>query len=119
MQGDGFLLAFSSARRGLDCAIAIQRAFASQRASVQDEPIQVRIGLHTGEAIKDADKFFGKTVILAARIAAEAKGGEILVSDLIKQLTESAGDVSYGATRETILKGISESQRLHEIDWRA
>ena len=63
LQGDGFLLAFSSERSALLCAIAIQRAFAAYSEAHPEEPIRVRIGLHTGEVLKDADKFFGKTVI--------------------------------------------------------
>ena len=82
---------------------------------IGDEPIRVRIGLHTGEALRDADKFFGKTVIMAARIAAEATGGEILVSSLLKELTQSSGDLSFGAEREVTLKGIAEPQRLLEV----
>ena len=51
-QGDGFMLAFSSARTALECAIAIQQNFAIHEEAHPDEPIRVRIGLHTGEAIK-------------------------------------------------------------------
>ena len=117
LQGDGFLLAFGSARRALACAVAIQRAFAAYDDDHSDEPIRVRIGLHTGEALKDADKFFGKTVILASRIAAQAQGGEILVSALLKGLVESAGDVRFGDARDVDLKGISERQRVFQVDW--
>jgi class 3 adenylate cyclase len=117
LQGDGFLLAFGSARQGLLCAIAIQSAFA-KRGARGGEPIRVRIGVHTGEALRDADKFFGKTVILAARIAAEAAGGEILVSTLVRDLTQSTGDLRFGREREVALKGISASQHLVPIEWR-
>jgi class 3 adenylate cyclase len=118
LQGDGFLLAFQSARQALLCAIAIQRAFADYSASHPDEPIRVRMGLHSGEALRDADKFFGKTVILAARIANEAKGGEIVVSSLLKQLTESTGDIVFGAVREVQLKGIVTAVDIHHVEWR-
>jgi class 3 adenylate cyclase len=117
LQGDGFLLAFGSARKALLCAIALQRAFATYSREHVEEPIRVRIGLHTGEALKDADKFFGKTVILASRIAAQAQGGEILVSSLLRELTDSAGDIRFGASREADLKGISERQRLVAVEW--
>jgi predicted ATPase/class 3 adenylate cyclase len=117
LQGDGFLLAFGSARRGLLCAIGIQRAFAAYNQTHPEQPIRVRIGLHTGEALKDADKFFGKAVILAARIAAQAKGGEILVSSLLKELTQSVGDLRFGKAREVALKGISERQRVFSVEW--
>jgi class 3 adenylate cyclase len=119
LQGDGFLLAFGSARQGLLCAIAIQRALEADVAAHSDEPIRVRIGVHTGEALRDADKFFGKTVILSARIAAQAVGGEILISSLVRELVASAGDVRFGAAREVQLKGLSEPQRVHSVEWRA
>ena len=77
----------------------------------------MRIGLHTGEALKDADKFFGRTVILAARIGAQAKGGQILVSSLIKELSASVGDIHFGDSREVVLKGIAEPQRVVEVKW--
>ena len=92
-QGDGFMVAFSSARRALECAIAIQQAMAAQRSQ---ESVRVRIGLHTGEAIKEGEDFFGKSVILAARIASQAHGEQILVSSLLKALVESSGESSSG-----------------------
>lgn len=45
----------------------------------------MRIGLHTGEPIREADDFYGKAVILAVRIAAEARGSEIGVSSLVRR----------------------------------
>ena len=69
--GDGFMVAFQSAKKGLDCAIAIQRAFDGHNAA-DGEHVKVRIGLHAGEAIKDGDDFYGKNVILASRVAGKA-----------------------------------------------
>jgi class 3 adenylate cyclase len=116
-QGDGFMIASQSARRALHCAIGIQRELVefNQQAS---EPIHVRMGLHTGEVLKDADDFFGKHVILASRIAGKARGGEILVSSLLKDLTESAGDIQFGPARDVQLKGLSGNHRLHDVIWR-
>jgi class 3 adenylate cyclase len=118
LQGDGFLLAFGSARQALLCAIEIQRTFARQAAgSSEDVPIRVRIGVHTGEALKDADKFFGRSVILTARIADQASGGEIMASNIVRELTQSTGDIRFGAERDAALKGISQTQRLVLVDW--
>ncbi len=117
LQGDGFLLAFQCARQALLCGIAIQRAFAEYCAQHPNEPIRVRIGLHSGEALRDADKFFGRTVIMAARIAAQAQGGQILVSELLRQLTASTGDLHFDAAREVELKGIAEPQWVCELVW--
>jgi class 3 adenylate cyclase len=56
-------------------------------------------------------------VILAARIAAQARGGEILASSLLKQLTESAGDLSFGTPRQVQLKGFVGSYEVFPVDW--
>jgi class 3 adenylate cyclase/tetratricopeptide (TPR) repeat protein/DNA polymerase III delta prime subunit len=116
-QGDGFMIAFSSARRGVECAIAIQRRLAARIDQGAAEPIRVRMGLHTGEAIRERDDFFGRNVVLAARIAAQADGGEILVSSLLRDLTESAGDVAFGESRELDLKGLSGTHTVHAVEW--
>ncbi len=115
-QGDGFMVAFGSARRALQCAIALQRAIADQNR-VADEPVSVRVGLHTGEAIREADDFYGHHVNLAARIANHARGGEILVSSLLKDLTERAGEFAFGDGREVELKGLTGSQRVFSAAW--
>jgi class 3 adenylate cyclase len=115
--GDGFMLAFRSARKGLDCAIAIQRAFAAQRAA-SGERIRVRIGLHAGEAITDGGDFYGKNVILASRVAGQAQGGEILVSSLLRQLVESSTDASlFGGPRDLELKGLAGRHVVYAVRW--
>ncbi|HLA19244.1 MAG TPA: adenylate/guanylate cyclase domain-containing protein, partial [Dehalococcoidia bacterium] len=116
-EGDGFMLAFQSARRALECAIDIQRGFAASNEKAK-EPVKVRIGLHTGEAIKEGDDFFGKHVNLAARVAGQAQGGEILVSSLLKELTESAGEFTFGEGRKVELKGLAGPHRVFEVRWR-
>ncbi|HEX3246971.1 MAG TPA: AAA family ATPase, partial [Chloroflexota bacterium] len=114
-QGDGFMLAFQSARRALDCAIAIQSAVSGAHT---DPPIRVRMGLHTGEALKDAENFHGRDVVLAARIADQARGGEILISALLKELLTGRGDLQFDDGREAELKGLSGSQRMYAVAWR-
>ncbi len=116
-EGDGFMLAFQSARRALECAIDIQRAL-TERNEGAKEPIRVRIGLHTGEAVKEGGDFFGKHVNLAARIAGQATGGEILASSLLKELTDSAGEFAFGDGREVELKGLVGSHRVFAVAWR-
>ena len=116
-QGDGFMIAFGSARRALGCAVGIQRAL-SEHAERNPEATKVRIGLHTGEVIKEGDDFFGTHVALAARIAGTADGGEILVSSLLKELTDG-GDVVFGDGREVELKGLAGRRRIYEVLWRA
>ena len=99
----GLAWTFSSPRRGLQCATAIQRSFADYNAQHPDDPLRLHIGLHTGEAINDTDDFYGRAVILASRIADQAQGGQILVSSLLVELTESVGDIRVGEHREARL----------------
>jgi adenylate cyclase len=62
--------------------------------------------------------FFGRTVIVAARIAAEARGGGILVSGLLRELTESSRECTFEAAREVTLKGLAGTQRVCVLVWR-
>ena len=117
LRGDGFLVAFASALSGVRCAVALQQAFASYSQRHPEQPIRVRIGLHTGKTIKDEEKFFGKTVIQAFRIADLAGAEEILVSDEVRRLTEGWGDLCFADARELVLKGISGRQRIVRVAW--
>ena len=117
-QGDSFMVAFSSARRAVQCARAMQHAVATVLAEHPDGPIRLRIGLHTGEAIKQEADFYGKNVVLAARIAGQADGGEILVSSVVKELTDSAGDVHFEDEREIALKGLAGTHRVFTVTGR-
>jgi class 3 adenylate cyclase len=114
-QGDGFMLAFSSARDALRCARGIQRAVAERETN--GPRLRVRMGLHTGEPIKEADDFYGKAVIQAARIAADARGSEILVSSLVRDLTESSGEFAFATPRDVVLKGLSGTHRVSPVLW--
>lgn len=115
-QGDGFMIAFPSARQAVLSAIDIQQALA-RRAANGELPVRVRIGIHTGEAIQHDGDFYGKSVILAARIADQAQGGEVLVSSLVAQLLEPAGDLRFKDAGETELKGLTDPQQLYRIAW--
>lgn len=116
-QGDGFMLAFPSAREALRCAIGIQRTLGARDPDA--DGLRVRIGLHTGEPIREVDDFYGKAVILAARVAAEARGSEILVSSLVRELTESAGEFSFEEPTDVELKGLAGMHRLSAVRWQA
>jgi class 3 adenylate cyclase len=115
-QGDGFMVAFPSARRAVGCAIDVQRALA-RRAANGELPLRVRIGIHTGEAIRHQGDFYGKSVILAARIADQAQGGEVLVSSLVQQLVEPSGDLRFRDAGEAELKGLSGRQQVFRVAW--
>ena len=114
--GDGFMASFSSATKALECAIAMQRAFAEHNESA-GEPILVRVGLNAGEPIAEDDDLFGTAVNEAARITATAKGGEILVSNVVRELAKGK-DFLFADRGEASLKGLDEPVRLYELRWR-
>ena len=113
-QGDGSMLAFSSARRAVACAQTIQREIADAFAE-DSPPIRVRIGVHTGDALHEADHFFGTAVHYAARVASQAVGGEVLVSNLVRELVAGPG-IDFLESREVELKGLEGSHRLFAVD---
>jgi class 3 adenylate cyclase len=113
--GDGFMASFSSATRALECAIAMQRAFAAHSESAK-EPIRVRVGLNAGEPIAEEADLFGTAVNLAARIAARAEGGEILASDVVRQLVAGKGFL-FADRGEVALRGFEDPVRLYEMRW--
>ena len=116
-QGDGFMLAFPSARSAILCSMEIMRALEVHGRSRPNDALRVRIGMHTGEAIEEDGDLFGRPVVLAARIANQASGGEILVSSLVREIVESRGDLSFGASREVELKGLVGQHLLHPLLW--
>ena len=118
LRGDGFLIAFPSASAGLRCGVALQRAFVAYSARHPEQPIRVRIGLHTGEAIRDVDKFFGKTVIQAFRISDLALADEILVSGEVQRLVAGDPNVHFSNERSVVLKGISGKHKIANVDWK-
>jgi class 3 adenylate cyclase len=118
--GDGFMASFSSATRALECAIAMQRAFAEYNAGVGAQglaPLRVRIGLNAGEPIAEDEDLFGTAVNMAARIAAKAEGGEILASDVVRQLVAGKGFL-FSDHGEVELRGFEDPVRLYEVRWR-
>ena len=113
--GDGFMVAFASTARALSCAVDIQKVFAEHNETA-DEPIRVRIGLNAGESIEEAGDYFGTAVTLAARVADRAQGGQILVSELVRNLVGSLAGVEFRDAGRKQLKGIGR-RRVYEVVW--
>ena len=115
--GDGFMLVFKSAHRGVACAVAIQRELEESRKDAGQQPVEVRMGLTVGEPVHDDADLFGKSVITASRIAEQAKGGQVLVSEIVKALVGSSGEFQLGPMGEFALKGMLGTQPLYEVTW--
>ncbi len=110
--GDGFMASFNSAQSALVCAIDLQKAFSAR----QGEPLRVRVGINAGEPIAEDDDLFGSSVIIAARIAALASGGQILASNVVRDLV-TGKDFLFTDNGERTLKGFDEPVRTWELRW--
>jgi adenylate cyclase len=108
------MLAFGAAQQALRCALAIQKGIAETFRD-PGSPIHVRIGVHTGEPVADADDFFGHAVNYAARVAAAAGPGEILVSALVHDIVSPSGSVQFAAAREVEMKGLTEKALVYAV----
>jgi class 3 adenylate cyclase/pimeloyl-ACP methyl ester carboxylesterase len=105
--GDGFFASFDGPARGIACARAIVTA-------ANDQGIQVRAGLHTGECEREAAKLTGIAVHTGARIAALAQPGEVLVSRTVKDLVAGSG-IEFHDRGDHELKGIPGEWRLYSV----
>jgi adenylate cyclase len=94
----------------------MQRAFAAHDLEHPETPIRVRIGLNAGEPIAEDEDLFGTAVILAARIAAKAEGGQILVSDTLRGLVAGKGFL-FADRGDVVLRGFEDPVRLYEMRW--
>jgi class 3 adenylate cyclase len=115
--GDGFMAWFPSAQAAVSCAVAFQRAIASQNQEPGTESLRVRVGLNAGEPIEEDGDLFGSSVIAASRICGQASGGEIVVSDVVRQLVAGKG-FAFADRGAVALRGFDEGVRLWEVRWR-
>jgi class 3 adenylate cyclase len=113
--GDGLMVSFGSSRHGVECAIEIQRAIAEYSKQNPERKIRIRIGLNTGEVVEEAGDIFGAAVNVAARVAGKAKGGEILVSDVVRALVGPVAEIVFDYKGAYKLKGFPDRWRIHKV----
>jgi class 3 adenylate cyclase len=106
--GDGVLAVFTSARGAIDCAL---------RCAAAGEPLglQLHLGIHAGDVIREGNNVYGGAVNIAARVASASAAGEILVSDIVRGLARTSAGVAFDDRGEHTLKGIGEPQRLFAV----
>lgn len=115
--GDGHMIVFSTPDLAIAAALEIQRALGAnwnRSRELRRTPIRVRIGLHTGTAIERDGDYFGQNVALAARVAAEAQGGEILVTG---EIAEAMAEYFTFTEAEAVeLKGFEGEHSLWHVE---
>jgi adenylate cyclase len=114
-QGDGFMIAFADPVDAVRCCVAVQRALRQDPG--RWDGFRVRMGAHVGTSVRRGDDLFGLDVALAARVAALAEGGQILVSDALRQSIREQDDIAFEAARQVELKGFREVQTVYAIDF--
>ena len=116
--GDGIMASFQSASAGLDAAIAIQQGVAAHKEEHPDSPLGVYVGLNAGEPIAEDDDLFGTSVDLAARLVEHAEPGQIIASDVVRQLA-AGKKFLFSDLGETELRGFEDPVKLWEVRWRS
>jgi adenylate cyclase len=112
-QGDGYMVAFARPEQAAACAVDVQRALGD--GGGRGSSFRVRIGIHMGKSVRRGDDLFGRNVAMAARVAAMADGGEVLVSEPVRNAIADETDLAVGEPREVELKGFRGTHRVYPI----
>jgi adenylate cyclase len=115
-QGDGFMIVFRTPADAARAGLAVQRALAAGGGrALRRTPVSVRIGLHTGPVVARDGDYFGRNVAMAARVAAEAAGGQLLVSDDVQAALQDTGGFGFRQQDAVELKGLPGTHRLWQL----
>ena len=114
--GDGVMAEFTSVSAAVHAAIDIQRALDEHNAENPDSSIRVRIGINAGEAVSEDDDLHGIVVSTASRICDQARAGEILVSNVVRELA-TGKQLTFLDAGAFELKGLAEPLRLYRVDF--
>ncbi|MDT5212874.1 MAG: adenylate cyclase [Mycobacterium sp.] len=111
-QGDGFMIAFAQPEEAVLCSIDIQRELGKRHNG-----IRVRIGIHVGKSVRRGDDLFGRNVAMAARVAGQADGGEVLVSEPVRDACQASAQdaIGFDDGHDVELKGFSGTYRLYAV----
>jgi class 3 adenylate cyclase/tetratricopeptide (TPR) repeat protein len=115
--GDGFLISFPSSVAAVRAAAAIQRAVQEHNRADPQRAVEIRIGIHNGQVAERDGDLRGQAVHAAARVMAEAVGGQILITDDVRKHAEPQLDWSFLDSGLFWLRGFPESWRLYEVSW--
>jgi adenylate cyclase len=113
-QGDGYMVAFARAQQAVACAAGVQRAL--RDGAGRGPLIRVRIGIHMGKSVRRGDDLFGRNVAMAARVAGMADGGEVLVSEPVRNAVRDEPDLAFGQARQVELKGFAGTHQVYPVN---
>jgi class 3 adenylate cyclase len=117
--GDGIMASFPSVSGALSAAVGVQQAISERNAGSPQTPLAVRVGINAGEPIEEGDDLYGTVVQLAARLCAAAEPGQVLVSNVVRELVAGKG-FRFDDLGEAVLKGFPDPVHRHALrqSWR-
>ena len=114
--GDGLMASFTSAAGAMDAAVEMQQVVDAMRAEAGDR-LNLRVGINAGEAVFDGIDFYGKPVWVAQRYCDAAEGGQILVSEVVRDLVGTRGGHTFVSRGEVTLRGVTNPVHAFEVAW--
>ena len=114
--GDGIMASFDKVANSVRAAADIQRRFAAYNADTS-ETLSVRIGIDAGEPVEDRKDLFGSTVQLASRLCHEAEANGIIVSGLVRELSQDEDAARFVALGERRFKGFADKAQVFRFEW--
>ena len=114
--GDGFLAEFDSSTSAVMAAIQIQKDLALRNETESDKrQISIRIGIHTGDVIREGDDLVGDGVNIASRIEGIAPHGGVAVSSMVWQSVKNEKGIFSRKVGKVLLKNITEPEIIYKI----
>jgi class 3 adenylate cyclase/outer membrane protein assembly factor BamB len=114
-EGDSFFVVFDSASSAVECGLAITTAAADASTEGRHERIAVGVGVHAGETVETPEGYVGSAVNIAARVCAQARAGEVVVTETVRLLTRTFLAVAFVPLGKRPLKGVQEPVPLFRV----
>ncbi len=115
--GDSLMVSYGGAADALAGAVAMQRAVDRHNRRMADRRLDMRIGISAGDATFEDDDWFGTPVVEASRLCSEARGGQIMVSELVRALAGSRSEFELVPLGTRELKGLPDALSVCEVSW--
>ena len=116
--GDGILIEFASVVEAVACAVAVQREMAQHNVSIpQDQRIEFRVGINSGDVLVEGDDIHGDGVNIAARLEALAEPGGICISGMVHDQVQGRLEVRFENTGDQSLKNIARPVRVYRVQF--
>jgi len=116
-EGDSFYVVFTNTGSAVSCAAAILRAAEAYSRDHPDRPMRIGVGIHAGEPVAHEGQFVGTAVIVAARLAQNAKAGELLVTEVVRALLPRSQTLPMTERTGLTLKGLDAPPKVFTVDW--